>query len=75
MRLLIDIIVGLLWLLIKIGDTVFFAGEFVGRNVKRISKNIKKIKPPRLRFSLPEIKLPHFRITFPKHKRRKSLCY
>ncbi len=70
MRLLIDIIVGLLWLLIKIGDTVFFAGEFVGRNIKRISKNIKKIKLPQFSFSLPKIKLPNLRINLPKRKRR-----
>lgn len=72
MKLLIDIIVGVLWLLIKIGDSVLFAGEFVAKNLRRIFRNIKKTKLPSFYLSLPNIKLPRLRLNylFPKRKKR-----
>lgn len=67
MRLLIDIVVGILWLLIKIGDTILFAGEFVAKNVKKIAKKIRKTK-----LHFPTIHFPTLRLNYslPKHKKR-----
>lgn len=60
MKLIIDLIVGLLWVLIKIGDFVLFAGETVGKNIKKFLKNLKKTK----------IRFPQFKLSFPKNKKR-----
>ncbi len=84
MKLIIDLIVGILWLLIRIGDTVIIAGEFVVKNAKKTFKKVRKIKtrPPsaprstfrgiELKLSLPSFKLPEFKLklNLPKIKKR-----
>lgn len=64
MRLIIDLIVGVLWVLIKIGDTIILAGEFAGKNVKKTFKTLKKTKV--------ELKFPSFKLklNLPKRKKR-----
>jgi len=72
MKLVIDLIVGLLWVLIKIGDTIIFAGEFAGKNTKKVLKNLRKARIELPKFSIPEfkIKLPVIRLNLPKRKKR-----
>lgn len=67
MKLIIDLIVGILWFLIKIGDTVLFAGEFVKKSLEKGFKKIKKF-----RFRLPKFSFPQFkiRLNFSKKKKR-----
>lgn len=56
MRLFIDLIVGILWLLIKIGDTVLVAGESFARKSKTLARKVRKIN-----LEFPRIKLPVFK--------------
>ncbi|HKC14606.1 MAG TPA: transglycosylase domain-containing protein, partial [Patescibacteria group bacterium] len=75
MRLLIDVVVGLLWLLIKIGDSVLFAGDFIAKKFRKTIKRIKKYKlpTPNLNFSFPEIEFPRLRLNYSLPKRKKRI--
>lgn len=77
MKLVIDLIVGLLWVLIKIGDTVILAGDFAVKNTKKAFKSVQKNKielpsPPKFTFPKLELKLsiPKFKLNLPKRKKR-----
>lgn len=63
MKLIIDLIVGLLWFLIKIGDTVLLTGDFAVQKSRKALKIIKKTK----------IKFPAFKIEFNLKKRKKRI--
>jgi len=74
MRLLIDIVVGILWILIKIGDNVLFAGDLVGKKFKRTSKNIRRIKFPSFpSIKFPSIEFPNLRLNYSLPKRKKRI--
>lgn len=70
MKLVIDLIVGVLWVLIKIGDTVILAGDFAVKKTKKSLNSLKKIKIELPKFKKIEIKLPSFKLNLPKRKKR-----
>lgn len=68
MKLVIDLIVGILWVLIKIGDAVILAGDFAAKFTKKAFKTTRKSKVELPKFSLPELKIPSFELKLPTLK-------
>ena len=63
MKLIIDLIVGVLWFLIKIGDTVLLTGDFVLQKSRKVFKILKKTK----------LKFPTFKLKFNLSKRKRRI--
>ena len=73
MKLVIDLIVGILWLLIKIGDMVLLTAEFLSEKTQKTYKSVRKIKIklPSIKFEFqPKLSFPSFKLNLPKRKRR-----
>lgn len=75
MKLVIDLIVGILWVLIRIGDAVIEASSFAGKETKKVLEKIRRTKIELPSVHLPKVTfesvhLPKFKLKLPTRKRR-----
>lgn len=70
MKLVIDLIVGILWILIKIGDAILAVGNSVVNHTKKTLKKVQRIDLSLPKINLTPLELPSFKIQFFKRKKR-----